>query len=144
LKGLTKRQNIIGLLIFGLVVTFGLFMAYIEDKGLKTNKTIIKGTVYEITTYYNSPGTVFIKYHYFIGNKQFNGQSSIASNSKYDDRKYLSQMLIGFSFPVIYDSTDFDNSRILLSKKDYEKYEVGRPDTLARFYYIIDSIQNVK
>jgi hypothetical protein len=119
-------------------------MAYREDKGLKSNKTITTGTVYETTTYYQNPNSVFIKYRYIIDNKQFNGQSSIVSNHKYDDCKFLRQILLGHSFPIIYDSTDFDNSKILLSKKDYERYNVSRPDTLSSFYNTIDSLQNIK
>jgi hypothetical protein len=119
-------------------------MAYKEDKGLKKNKTITNGTVYETATYYQSPGLVFIKYHYFIDKKQFNGQSSIPSNHKHDDCRYLRKILTGYSFPVIYDSTNFGNSKILLTKKDYAKYNVIRPDSLTHFYNKIDNLQSVK
>jgi hypothetical protein len=112
----TRKRNIIGFFILVAFVAFGYFMAYREDKGLKSNKTITTGTVYETTTYYQNPNSVFIKYRYIIDNKQFNGQSSIVSNHKYDDCKFLRQILLGHSFPIIYDSTDFDSSKILLSK----------------------------
>jgi hypothetical protein len=138
-----RNQNLIGFLFFVLLVTFVFFMAYKEDKGLRVHKKITQGTVYEITTYRSNGRSVFIKYHFVIDNKEFNGQSSISSNHKFDDCKYLRHILIGYSFPIIYDSTDFDNSIILLSKSDYQRFNVIRSDTLNYFNNIVDSLQSI-
>lgn len=117
-------------------------MAYRENINLKSNKKLAVGTVYETSTYYNSPNLVFIKFYYTVDNTKYYGQSGIKSNNKHYDCLYLRKVLVGHTFSVIYDSLNYDNCKILLSKKDFERYNMNRTDSLNRFYQIIDSIQS--
>ncbi len=123
-------------------VAFGIYMAFREDKNLVSNKKEAVGTVYETATYYQNANSVFIKFVYVLDNKQYQGQTSIISNHKYDHCSFLRKVLVGHNFPIIYDSLDFENSKILLSKKDYERYKITRPDSLNSYYHSVDSIQN--
>jgi hypothetical protein len=136
-----RRKNLIGFTILIFVGAFIYFMAYKEDKALAANKKITIGRVYETATYYQNPNSVFVKYTYALNGKEYKGQTSLVSEHKYDDCQFLRTVLVGKTFPVIYDSLDYDNSKILLAKRDYERYGIKRVDTLNYFYHIVDSIQ---
>jgi hypothetical protein len=115
-------------------------MAYREEKNLLKHKTFTVGTVKDIATYYQNGGQVFIKYEFKVVERIYDGQTSIVSKNKYNDRNFLKTVLIKRTFPVVFDSSDPDNSKILLAKDDYRKFNIKRPDSLSKYFIIIDSI----
>ena len=115
-------------------------MAYREENNLLSHRRFAIGTIKEIVTYYQNSGKVFIKYDFKLKQRIYNGQTSVVSKNKYKDRDFLKALLINKNFPIVFDSLDPNNSKILLAKKDYENFSIKRPDSLKKYFLIVDSI----
>ena len=87
---------------------------------------------------------VFVKYKFKVREKDFTDKTGIWSSNIDIASKYLRSILVGKTFPVLFDSLDPPNSKILLEKKEYNKFGIERPDSLVDYFIVIDSISHLQ
>lgn len=123
-----KRKNIIGFTILFLAVGIGLSIAYSENKSLAYHTRVTTGKITELTSFSKSL-EVFVRFKYVIGEKQYEGLRSLPLTEKDKHLIPLNKLLLNKTFHVVYDSTQFKNSEILLSNKQYKKYDIKLTDS---------------
>ena len=105
-----------------MIFCFGFF----KENKLHKHASATTGKVYDVVGYSKSTN-VFVKYEYTVSGKTFKHQRSIIGiGDNSDNLNLLSKLLNGKEFPVVYDSTDFENSEILFTKRQYKKYRLNR------------------
>jgi len=140
LQNLTKRQKrFLGFSIFILLVAIGIFIAYSKMNSLKNHAAFTTGHIYDVTTSSKSP-EVYIRYRYVVGQKQYDAIHSLPATYKSEHFQPLYKLLLNKSFPVAYDSTDCDNSEMLVAERQYKMFRLARPDSLKSFFQTYDNI----
>ena len=90
---------------------------------MKVNKFITSGKVIQFSGDYRGRGGT-VDFVYVIKGRQYRKTNGA---NVYRSEGYR---FVGKQFPVVVDSTDFSNSRILLTSKDFHDYDLPLPDTL--------------
>ena len=128
--------------IFG--ITFLLFCClaiwygfYQKDKLIK-NHLIINGEVQNVS-YLSKSTDYFVAYFFRIKGKLYTAKSPIPY-TKYSDVIFFDSLLKGKTIPVVYQTDNPDNSKMLFTQKDYNKYKVEVPQNIKPIIRSIDSL----
>jgi hypothetical protein len=68
-------------------------------------------------------GQYKLDYEYFVSDKKMLGNETRIIDG-------CSKIIIGKSFPILYDSTKIESHALLLSKWDFERFGIAQPDSL--------------
>ena len=118
------KNTLIFFSIFAITVIVIYYSYKIRDSNIKKNEAFTTGL---ITNYRRSnKGGSTIDYEYTIGNKKFKDSKGYGNII---DR--YSNILIGKSFPVIYNSNKLNSNNILLTRDDFKQYNLTFPDSLS-------------
>lgn len=111
---------------FVVVIAFVILISRSKDatNRLRNNKSFTTGEVTSFTRRVKGSGGDFI-FTYWINGVSYSGFSVVFN---IDLNK--GHLLVGKKFPVIYDSTDLENSAILITESDYLYYKISIPDSL--------------
>lgn len=91
---------------------------------LKKNRCFTIGYVVRFSgDYRGAGGTIHFKYH-------VKGENYEEANAFVNLYKYEGYRFEGKTFPVAYDSTDYSNSRILITTADFKDFLLPFPDSL--------------
>jgi hypothetical protein len=106
--------------------TFGvLFLREkVKENRLHTRKLITSCQVIQFSTSYKRSG-VRVNFVYVINGKQYGKNDMGVSVSK-----PAGNLLVNTRFPVVLDSTDFSNCRILVTPRDFDHFNLPFPDSL--------------
>ena len=120
-------------------------MTYKEQKNLFNHKSITTAIVTQVERQRNSSDK-FVRYKFRAREINYTGLiiTGILSSDRTEDARHLRRILIGKPFPVLFDSLDPDNNKLLLEKEEYTKFSIKRPDSLRQYFVIIDSIGHVQ
>jgi len=139
-QNVTKRgKNFLGYGIFIVLLAIGIFIAFSKMNSLANYSAFTTGKIFEVTTFSKNP-EVFVRYRYVVGQKQYDAIHSLPGTFKSEHFQPLYKLLLNKSFPVAYDSTDCDNSEMLLTQQQYKMFKVPRPDSLKSVFRLYDNI----
>lgn len=130
------RKNIFGFAFLFAVVALGFFVAFMKRKSLERHTAFTSGQIYELTTSSKSPD-VIVRYKYRVEQEEHRGQNDLIGIRKVD-YQCLYKLLLNRSFPVVYDNKDHGNSRIIISERDYKRFNIKSPDSLSAIFNVID------
>ena len=109
--------------LFAIVIMYFLVMDLIDYYSIKNNKKI--ATCYIEKAQSGGKGGVLLDYSYFYKSNKFNSQYLfLFVSSKY------SSLFLKKNFPIAFDSLNPSNSKILLTKDEFERYDINFPDSL--------------
>ena len=95
-----------------------------RDRSLQKHKFITTGEVIYFSRDYRGTGGSF-DFVYVVNGRRYKKSSSYPSVDKSEGYRF-----VGRRFPVVVDSTNFRNSRILLTSKAFSNYDLPLPDSL--------------
>jgi len=113
---------------------------YSENKReeLNANKAIGKGLITGMDMVHKGSG-IFVKYVFEVKGDFVKDQIIIPIKS--NQLEILSEDLIGREYPVIYDSLDKSNNKMLLFKEEFMHYGLAVPDSLRYIFHLLDSLR---
>lgn len=129
------KKKTITMILFLLLILAIFFNTWLQSKKRKENFEIAKGVVTGTETFWNSGGTVFVKFEFKVGNKNIVSKTSIPCNKS--NKLLIERLLVGKNMDVVYEKDDESNCKMLLEKSMYEVYNLKIPDMLSP---LIDSI----
>jgi len=106
--------------VFGILF----FREKVKENRLHTRKLIVSGEVTQFSTSYKGSG-VRVNFVYVINGKEYRKNDAGVSVSK-----PAGNLLVNMRFPVVVDSTDFTNSRILVTPGAFDHFNLPFPDSL--------------
>lgn len=121
---MAKPSNyvIIGLVVLGI---FGLFLYYKgKDGGISNHRGFTTGKVLK-TEALKGGGTEDFTYEYYVEGKRYTNSTSFGGLCVDLVRAVQDRIL-----PVIYDGQHPENSRLLLTEKSFERFDLRLPDSL--------------
>jgi hypothetical protein len=108
-----------------------------KAKELNANYAIGKGFITGMDMVHKGRG-IFVKYVFKVKGDFVKDKKIIPIES--NQLEILSKNLIGKEYPVIYDTLDRSNNKILLFKEDFTKYGLDVSDSLHYIFYLLDSL----
>jgi hypothetical protein len=105
-------------LIITALIGGSIYYGYYKKTKLVTNWSYTKGQIHSYTTTKN---VWYLDFTYDIKGQKYEGRYS--GRAVAEVRKDM-EFIKKYKFNVLYDSTDYYNSVLLLTKKDYEKYSI--------------------
>jgi hypothetical protein len=131
-------QNIATIGAFVLIFAVGIECDRRADKSLRQKKILVSGICNDIRPAGNH---VTIRYNFVTQKKRYH-KDRFAIRQETASFRELRSLIVGKRFPVIYDSTRFRNSRMLIFREDFLKFDCVIPDSLASLVAHIDSIRH--
>jgi hypothetical protein len=132
-------QGVVSICAFVLVLIIGMECDRRADKSLRLKKVSVQGICTEVSP---AGGSYVTIRYYFVTKKSRHHRDRFAMLKKTASRRELEKLLVGKKFPVIYDSTWFRNSQMLIFKEDFLRFEYAIPDSLVSLVNHIDSIMH--
>lgn len=108
-----------------------------KENELKKNFVITQGKIIDIDAVLRGDG-LWIRYEYLNGHEVIEDKKRIFVESKYKDN--LRKLLVSHYLPVIYNRTDTHNNLMLITDKEYNKFEVSKPDSIQNILRVLDSL----
>lgn len=123
-----------------MIGAFIIIYNYSEKKReeLNANKAIGKGLITGMDMVHKGRG-IFVKYVFEVKGDLIKDHIMIPIES--NQLEILSKNLIGKGYPVIYDSLDKSNNKMLLFKEEFMHYELDVPDSLHYIFHLLDSLR---
>jgi hypothetical protein len=112
-------------LLVGAILTFFIYLGishWWDTRSIKQDKRFTSGTVIKIKP---SKGGDIVVFEYIVSEKKFTNQDGFAGFCS-----DLSGQLQNHTFPVIYESGDPQNSRLLITEKSFSRFDLSLPDSL--------------
>jgi hypothetical protein len=108
-------------------------------KKLNKNKIVTTGICTRVEAVLKNRG-LHVDYNFITRqNENRTGRYRVLIENKYKNE--LIALLVNKSLPVIYDSTDLSNNRILVMKDDFLDFNCPMPDSLMPLINYLDSIK---
>lgn len=104
---------------------------------LNANKAIGKGSITGMDMVHKGRG-IFVNYVFEVKGDFVKDKAIIPIES--NQLEMLSKNLIGREFPVIYDTLDKSNNKMLFFKEEYMNYGLDVPDSLYYIFHLLDSL----
>lgn len=116
-----------------------IWYGFYQNNQLAKNGRLVTGVVEDVS--YSSKGSdYFVTYYFILNDKVFESKTSIPY-SKFKDVLFLDALLKRKVLPVIYQADNPDNSKMLLTRHDYEKYGIQIPSGIDTLLGKIDSLR---
>lgn len=132
------KKKIIAIL-FVSFCAYAIWYGFYQTDQLVKRRILVSGVVEEVS-YTSKSVDYFVTYHFNL-----NGKATVAKASlpyvKFEDVHFLDSLLKGKEFPVIYQIDNPDNSRMLLTRHEYEKYDIQIPSNVNYLIKQIDSLR---
>jgi hypothetical protein len=129
---MTKRtiaKNILGLCIFaGFAILVYVYCSYLDNR-VRNHHLITKGKIEDYHILNGRTRSIDIEFAYYINGEIIEGGKNSYSLGTFSDAT-LENVLVGRKFPVVYDSNNISNARMLILKSDFDKYDVPFPDSV--------------
>ncbi|MCS3797974.1 hypothetical protein [Niastella sp. OAS944] len=122
-----------------MIGAFIIIYNYSEKKAreLNANKAIGKGSITGMDMVHKGRG-IFVKYVFEVKGDFVKDKAIIPIES--NQLEMLSKNLIGREFPVIYDTLNKTNNKILFFKEEFMSYGLDVPDSLHYIFHLLDSL----
>ena len=138
MKRSTYNSKILVFVFVMLALLLFYIIMFFRGAKLKKDFEIASG---EILTAFTTPknSNVLVRYSFVVNGKIANGVSSTGCS---DSRYYslLNEVLPSKSMTVVFQKTNPDNSEMLFSTSDFERYKLTVPDNQKVIVKIIDSL----
>jgi hypothetical protein len=124
-----KVKNILTI-IFIMVLIGWIVYAFISRNKLEKNHNLSIATTYSCSNGgRGNAGRIFIEYRFTLDNRQYKGSTTLlTSELSFIDCK---DHFIGKAFPVIYYPGNPSNSILLITPKDFKRFNYPFPDSLG-------------
>ena len=116
------RKKILYGVIFLIIVLLGLTIAMLREKRLLKNYRIANAIVTGAVNKRNSGKGFFLEYKFNLSEKYYYGNQKLVCPFKHKDE--VASFLVGKEVNIAYDTLNPNNSRLLLTKKDFDKFKL--------------------
>ncbi len=125
-KGSETQTSWTGFLIFILIVVILFVWRSMQDDDFKEISITSKGTVYGMSYISHRVSGTKLQYSYKVYNNIYYGLSNIinASNER-------CEIFNNKSFPLLYNPSDPQESYLLVTQSDYDRFGLILPDSMA-------------
>ena len=134
------NKRYIQVLIFFLsMVVFAVVFFFITDRAdqhLQRNARFTIGVIETVTSLRGSPNQA--NYSFVVNHDSIHNTRSINVDASLP---YLKEVLTGARLVVAYDTTDYSNNDLLLSKRDYARFGLTTDSTTLQLFKKIDSLR---
>jgi len=131
----SKKWDLIILIVAGILFGLGyLYYSQVETRQIKNDYSLTKGKIYELAGEPDEFDDVFLdtRYKYKVDGKEYErGNFHMDPCDGFED--HISEIK-QFEYPIIYNNKDPEKSRILISPKHFEQFDVAYLENLRNFY----------
>ncbi|WP_205510097.1 hypothetical protein [Longitalea arenae] len=132
------KKNITSIVVFVIIVSFIVYKAVTQESRLMRDFKRSTAEIIDIETFHNGGKNIFIKFKAKIDGKELTSKTSVdCAKSK---KAVFKDYLIGKKLDIVYERTDPDNCKMLLTRKSYQKYKLIPSNESAM---VLDSIESI-
>ena len=115
------------------------FSTQSDEKSLTHNKVVSYGLIKDVEDFPRGSG-IYIYYEFKVNDSTYKTRDQVFIES--DNINLVKTIVLEKYLPIVYDSTNIENSEMLFSKKEYESFGLIRHDSLDNIYLRLDSLRD--
>lgn len=134
-----KIDKYILLIAFCCLIGLLFLSRHCSNLNLKNSHELATATVVSVEGLNKSPGSVFVKYFYYVNGVKFQNREAIPCVR--DKKNEVSDVIQGNPLvKVVYEKSNPENCRILLSRENYRFYQIAIPPNVE---ILLDSLEKI-
>lgn len=116
----SKKELLYAAIGFSIFILIIVFISKCQNNGLQRNPRFAKAIITELGNSRNAGNRIFLKYKFFVMGNKYTGNTGLdCSRSMTQD---ISFYMLGREVNVVYQESNPNNCKLLLSYSDFKKY----------------------
>lgn len=133
MAGRKKIYDIVIMVAFGIFFGVGyLYYTYVETDNIKKDFSQTTGYIYEFAEPEHRGTTQSTRYKYTVDGKEYE-RGTYGMDACEGMEEFRSE-IIAIKYTVVYSNSDPESSRLLVSPKQFEEYDLDFPAEMKRIY----------